>query len=656
MTPHPHIYLTTDERSGLRSLAQVRAALDGGLPAEWWGQLLARADADLGAEPLLPGSHVPERGAEQTTHANRDYVICQAAGDRMVNAALVALLTGYPRYREIALAQMDALFDDERWPDWRDMAHLAHPADLRTGQLGKAIGLAYDWLHTMLTPAERQWIVAGLERRAFAPFWESVRQGSGWVNGTNNWMTCIVGGLGIAAMALGEDYPRAKELIDFSLPRILGYRANYGPEGEFNESPGYAGANRLPVEYLLAHYYHTGGGENLLAQPPFPAACRWFMYLTLPPGRMAGFGDTHPDRPPGIAFTAAVAQAARDEVLQWYYLEHCAHDRDIIPYEDLLWYDAVLPARSPEGVLPRGRAFPAHSGCIVSRTDWNPRVTPCVVYGKAGHGREGHGNHDAGQVCIDGWGERLILDVGIPTPVYPGDFFGEHRYDYYNAAAWGHNVLVFGGREMQRTEADRAEIVSASFDDTQGGEWTLDLTGMYDGARSVRRTVLHRFPGIVAVLDEAELEREEEISLRWHTIDCAAPDADGSFIVRGKQAGLAARVLRLDGDIALSRGEHAYLPPYDRCRLGDPLYQPHESYVEARCTAPRCRLLTLFAVFPPGAGPQSWQADADGWWVDTPDGCFLVALTEGKLLLQRALPHGRMAASNREIVRREEQR
>ena len=635
MLPHPHIYLTKDVMPGLRSLAQVRASLSDGLAGRCWQRMLAQAQADLQASPLLPGSDLPGRGPEHTAHANRDYAICQAAGDRMVNAALVALLTGDSCYREIALAQMEALFDDARWPDWRDMAHLMHPADLRTGMLGKSIGLAYDWLHPMLTDAERQWIIAGLERRAFTPFWEGVRQGSSWANGTNNWMTCIVGGLGIAAMALGDDYSGAGELIEYSLPRLLGYRDTYGPEGEFNESPGYAAANRLPVEYLLAHYYHTGGGENLLAQPPFPDACRWFMYLTLPPGRTAAFGDTHLDRMPNVTFTAAVAQAARDEVLQWYYQEHGQPAENGNPCFDLLWYDATLPARNPEGVLPRGRAFPAHSGCIVSRTDWNPHITPSVVYGKAGHGAEGHGNHDAGQVCIDGWGERLILDVGIPTPVYPGDFFSGHRYEYYNAAAFGHNVLVFGGREMRRTADDRAEIIAASFDDSQGGEWTLDLAGMYDGARAVRRTVVHRFPGIVAVLDEAELEREEEISLRWHTIDRAAPDADGRFTVRGEKASMAGRVLRLDGDITVSRGEHAYTPPYDRCRLGDPLYQPRESYIEARCTAGRCRLLSLFAVFPPGAEPCAWREDESGPSIDTPDGRFRVTLEEDTLQVRR---------------------
>ena len=224
-------------------------------------------------------------------------------------------------------------------------------------------------------------------------------------------------------------------------------------------------------------------------------------------------------------------------------------------------------------------------------------VPPSVVYGKAGQGHEFHGHHDAGQVCIDAYGERLIVDLGSPHPMYPADFFGEHRYEYFNASARGHNVPMLGGRETRREATDRAEIVAAEFDDARGGQWTFDLTGLYDGARQVKRTVTHLLPGLVAVLDEVEQEQADEIALHWHTIDRAEPDADGCFTVRAEHAGLAARIVRLDGgELTFTRGEHVYRAPYDKGRLGDPLINRYESYVRVACTERACRLLTLFAV------------------------------------------------------------
>ena len=47
-----------------------------------------------------------------------------------------------------------------------------------------------------------------------------------------------------AGMALAEDHPDSKKLVDFAVEKMKWYLEMYGAEGEFNESPDYAGANR----------------------------------------------------------------------------------------------------------------------------------------------------------------------------------------------------------------------------------------------------------------------------------------------------------------------------------------------------------------------------------------------------------------------------
>ena len=630
---HPHIYITETPTPGLRSLKALRESIKEGRSKALWESILRHTEADLAADPLLPSSDFPGRDATSRRHANRDWTICKAAGDRLLNSALTALIANDAAYLTPALRQLEALYGYRLWADWRDAAHLMVSADLRTGMLSRDVGLAYDWMYTLLSEEQRGWIVAGLKRQGFDPFWKSVEEEAFWANSPNNWMTCIVGGLGIAAMAVGDAYPRYGEVIDYSLPRILEYRRNFGSEGEFNESVFYSNATLYPVAYLMAHRYHSGGGEDLIASWPFPESCSWYMHFTVPPVRIVDFGDANVKWPPAAAYFAAVAQTTRDPVLQWYYLEHAADTLLGVPALELLWFDETLAPQSPEGILPRGRAFPAHSGCISSRTDWNPKSTACVVYAKAGHGAEGHGNHDAGQVCIDGHGERLIVDLGSPE-MYPKDY-GENRYEYYNAAASGHNVLIFGGREMRRSEDDRAEILSSSFDDAKGGRWTIDLTGMYEGVKSVRRTVVHLLPGVVAVYDEAELEREEDISLRWHTVDQAEPDAEGAFTVRGARASLSARVVRLDGEASFARGQHEYRPPFNRGRLGDVFTPRNESYVEISAVDSRCRLLSLFSVFGPENELAAWHGSGNEWRIETLDGPVIVRVDDSKPSAER---------------------
>ena len=70
------------------------------------------------------------------------------------------------------------------------------------------------------------------------------------------------------------------------------------------------------------------------------------------------------------------------------------------------------------------------------------------MYGKAGR-EYNHDDNDVGQLLIDAFGERLIIDPGAPSPIYPSDYFRDTtQFNYYSRSSRGHNVLVIGNREM----------------------------------------------------------------------------------------------------------------------------------------------------------------------------------------------------------------
>ncbi len=636
----PHILIRATPVAGLHTVASLREAVKQGGAKLAWEALLDIANREAGEPPLLPGSMCPGRSEMQACHENPDWAIVNAVCHRVQYAALAHLLAGDPRHRDSALLQLESLFDARLWPDWRDKAHRYNAADLRTGALCGALSMAYDWLAPALSAGQRAWIVEGLDRCGIQPYLRAVKEKAGFVEALTNWTTCVVGGLGITGMALGDDHPQSKELIDIALPRMERYLAEFGSEGEFNESVGYANATQLAVEFYLAHRYWTGGGENRLARAPFPQFGRWLMAMTLPPGRIAALGDGHVNAPPVTVQCAAIAAAARDPMLQGFwnaYPEPPGDRRDWV--KTLLWPDPGVEVQSPAGRLPKGRVYAAHGMVYSSRSDWNPRSTACVVYGKGGCGGETHGHHDAGQVCIDGFGRRLIIDPGNPS-LYPADFFSPHRWRYYNASAWGHNVLTFDGADQRPDASARARWTSASFDDERGGGWILDLTGNYVGVKVVRRTLLHLLPGVVAVLDEAALPDSRAISLRWHTADRGEPDAVGRFMVRNEGVRLAARVAWPGGlALALRRGEQAYEAPFDKGRLGEPLEQRRESFVEAALSADRCRLLTLFAVLGPDEPDAAWDGEGGRWTLQTARGPAVATWDGARLELAEAGRH-----------------
>ncbi|MBT4503434.1 MAG: hypothetical protein HOC74_37230, partial [Gemmatimonadetes bacterium] len=74
----PHILITAEAQSGLRSVADLRAAVREGHGRQLWTAIEEQVDADLGTAPILPSSLFPGRDAIQAKHANRDYTVCAA--------------------------------------------------------------------------------------------------------------------------------------------------------------------------------------------------------------------------------------------------------------------------------------------------------------------------------------------------------------------------------------------------------------------------------------------------------------------------------------------------------------------------------------------------------------------------------------------------
>ncbi len=499
----------------------------------------------------------------------------------------------------------------------------------------------------MLPDSRRAAILAALDRRAIRPWFDAIANNVWFTTGPdlNNWHTVIACGFGILGMALGDKHPRSPELIA-QADRIVAMHARmFGPKGESNESPGYSGATRVPVHYLNARRFHDAAAGRPAANPflghPYQHACHWMIHQLCPPGRMVAYGDTHLDALTKYAFFATVADAARDPSIQAAFLHLCrvaegAHGSRGGEHAiaDLLTFNPDIPARLE---LPLGKAYRGHSACITSRSSWDLDTCRIVVCGKGGHGSEGHGNHDAGQLLIDAHAERLIVDCGIPQNGYPPDFFGPNRYHYYNASVRGHNVFMFDRREMRTGAEHAASILHAEFDPARlGGCWQLDTTPLYDGARCVRRHVIH-CGDVVAVLDEAELDAPAAISMRWHTI--APPilpgEPPGSFQMQGKTTLLSGRIIRLDGPLDLAIRRHEYHPPYDRNRIGVTLTQCHEPYLEATCFDRRCRLLTLFCISDPGAASMPPWTGENGTYRMHNDSACTVTVTDRSIEVTR---------------------
>lgn len=625
----PSMYVSAQRQDGTRSVAEIREYVQHGYGKTIWEELTEAARANLQRPPFTLRSQLPNRPpgmAEQAAHDHQTYA---ATTKRVVYAAIAHLVTEDAVFIDDALRQLQSLMDDDEWPDWRHdvNARRGIEADHRVGGYVQNISIAYDWLHAFLTSEQRRWIRDGLVRKGIDRIFWSREKDSHWGN-YNNWTGAIAAGAGIAGMSLRDEYERSGELVELSVPWMHRYLDTLGPEGEFNESPAYAASVTNALRFFSAYRSYTAEKRDVVGETRLAEFGRWYAYHVLPPARIVPFGDCEKTSPPNPLQFGVLAALTRDPVLQWFYLTY----RDVGGYSDhpfeLVAVDPSIEPRDPEGTWPHGRSYGGYGQDAISRTSWDPKAPECIVYGKGAHGWEDarrrgdrayfHLDYDAGQVCIEGYGNRLIVDL-----YNSGGYVdrGLERKDYYGKGTFGHNVLMIGGRSTLDLGDPPPRITDGEFDDTRGGWWRCDLTGVYEGADRVMRIVVHLYPGIVAVLDEVRLtDGADDISLRWHTEDACTPDAGGRFTVASGSARCTGRVISPGGEtVRYARGEHVYEPPYN-VNYHNIEYEQHESYVEASVRGAEAALLSLFCVTPNDGTDRSWEGADGRWTVELPAG------------------------------------
>ena len=592
--------------------------------------LIKTAESQCAEEPWTPATPLPQRDAAEVERKNREYALVGLTASRILDGSLAALLLDRRDLAESVLLQIETIYDRSVWEEIEDQTHLFHGdhCSLRSGQLAFAIGLAYDWLYQLLTSSERARIISGFHDRFTLQFRDALKYRDRWVDFNNNFVTAIFGGFSVAGMAFDGDYSEASWLIDTGSSRIDAYVDGlFGPEGEFDESVQYSSSVSALVSVLLVRRSYENS-ERCLTGVPLEKYLEWYIHATLPPGRIVGFGDPGVDMPPVLTSAAAGAALYRNPVFQWFYEEYA--DKALPSHRNLsfetILYDPAVKARSPEGVLPRGRAYREFAGIVTSRNRW---IEPdSIVYAKCGC-ELNHGHADWGQLCIDGSNERLVVDLGS-TPGYPR----ADSHKYYNYQQWGHNVFFVGdpdsggtpipSRDLRKTGCG-GRLSESRFDETLGSCFRFDLSNAYPSGVEVKRSVVHLFPRVVVVLDSLKNDEEEiPISLRWHLAECPQSDDSGNFFIERNGVHLSGLVAVISGDLEVRAGHHAYCHPYNRNAHGELYSQRNEPYVEAAGTAKRCSILTLFCV----GTNAGWAHHSPNWSIETGEGNVEITLTE----------------------------
>ncbi|MBE3133971.1 MAG: heparinase II/III family protein, partial [Acidobacteria bacterium] len=358
-----------------------------------------------------------------------------------------------------------------------------------------------------------------------------------WRTSVHNWNQVCNGGLAVGALAVADEEPAvAGEVLDAGLASVVRAMASFGPDGSWNEGPGYWGYTLMYTSYYLAALQSAlGSMQGLDKTPGLNEAGTFRVYFCGPTNRTFNFADagdgagSHPSM-------FWLARTFKQPLYAWHQRQRLRSAA-----MDLVWYVA-------EGQGPAASGLPLHKhfrddGIIFMRSAWDDPQALWVGF-KGGDNAANHSHLDLGSFVLDALGERWAEDLGSDDYNLPG-YFGNKRWTYYRLKTESHNTLLINN-ENQSPKA-KAPIVAFA----AGGAETsavADLSQAYPAARSVLRGIA--LQGGRRILIQDEVEAAAPVEVLWGMVTRASVSVKKESVVleqKGKR--LYGRILAPAGAV-----------------------------------------------------------------------------------------------------------
>lgn len=508
---HPRLLFSRDD------VAAIKQRAESPVMKPVTTRLIERAEWQLTAPPIIPS--LTKRGEPNPAGEVKGIQAARTLQGRVFTYCMAFTLTNQKKYRDAAVAEMRRAITD--WRIWVDTAHRP-PFDLMTGEICLTLGIAYDWLYHELTPAERQELRQGAERRGLQTYLQAAtttERPYTFLNARHNWNPVCNGGAAVLALALEGESELAAQTLKIAVPAMNPYWDHLTEDGGWDEGTGY---------WTYGHRYAFISAEALRRSGKPSGAERFrhqgakntgYFPIIFNPGRKltASFGDS--------------TSRASDPV--FYLLGREYKNADFIWFQDrvplpevsyqgwpreamtLLWRpvgEDWLP-EAKRGFVPAidpVYVFPSIGWGLMSPQQPDP---PYFLAFKNGSLAANHTHLDLNHVSV-GFGDTMLA-VELGSRPYPADYFSPKRYGYYEITTSGHNTVLIGGRGQVHGKPGKllGPIKGDNFE---------ALVGVADGAYEAeairaRRHVVFVNKRYWVLLDEIQTAQPESAELRFHT-------------------------------------------------------------------------------------------------------------------------------------------
>lgn len=538
---HPRLMATMDDFEA----AKVRISSDSKMNA--WFEEIKNAGDKIVSEPVSK-YEIPD--GLRLLNTSRRVV------GRIYTLGFLYQMTNDKKYAERAWNELLAA---SQFPDWNPK----HFLDV--GEMTLAFGIGYDWFFDYWNVDQKNIIKSaiiekGLGRALLAYEGISVPNHGWWVNVSHNWNQVCNGGIGVGALAIADEEPKLAETILRNVVKHLPTAmVEFGPDGAWNEGPGYWGyATNYNVSVIASMYTSLGTDFGLSNIEGFSKTVLFPLYLTGPFNKAFNYADGG-DGAAGGSQMYWFAKRFNIPAAAQYQQKLINHPGIF----DILWYpENLLKQQAPD--LPLG-AYYRNAEVVTMRSAWNDPKAWFVGF-KAGDNKANHSNLDLGSFILDAYGKRFILDLGADNYNMPGYFStgkNGQRWNYYRMRAEGHNTLVLN--PGLKADQDPTAATSITKFNTNGNTTfsIADLTPAYaENASSVQRGIAMVDGNTVVINDEIKTSRPA--SAYWFVHTRATAKVTNS----GKKA-----VLTMDNDmieleiVAPSKARFTVMPakPLDGC-------------------------------------------------------------------------------------------
>lgn len=430
----------------------------------------------------------------------------------------------------------------------REMLHIARYDNwnpehfLDVAEMTMAMSIGYDWLHPLLTPAERTEIKSAILQKGLAPSLD--KRYNSFLEKTNNWNQVCNTAMAYGAIALMDENPSlCKEILERSVREIQKPMRHYGPDGAYPEGYGYWHYGTTYNVMLLAALEALYGTDFGLSQTPgFMKGARYILHMVGSTGLPFNFGDSGGKMRLNTSLFWFARQANDASLLRYerrQLLETANYD-----YEE---YRRMLPSifilgkglKMDRLPAPEETLFAARNEAPVClmRTSWQSEEATYVAIKGGTASANTHTHLDAGSFVMDALGVRWAVDLGPQDynsleskgiDLWDNSAHGQ-RWRVYRYTNLAHNVFSINN-ELFRTEG-RGNLLRYT-DSANHKEAAFELTSLYNGLLKAERHIsLNEKEGVS--IEDIIVNGNTPSSLTWRMLTPASVEQTrNGFILR----------------------------------------------------------------------------------------------------------------------------